>query len=166
VTETKCCRCDDDAIRRIGKLRLCAKHARMTQMRYTAKAEGKTVPEMDQLEQLVSALLDFKCCYCDRVMVWFRTRETAGRTVTLQHDRSGAFRLLCLRCNGRHANYPGDSLYCRPDDLHRCCACKEWKSRDQFRHRKSGQDCPYAQCKPCDNKRLRKQKKRRQSKNR
>jgi len=75
-----------------------------------ARGIGKAVPTMGQLKFLLWHLDGMKCPTCKVVMGWNRV-ESGAKTICLQHDRSGAFRLLCISCNTAHGAMPGDSFY-------------------------------------------------------
>lgn len=102
---------------------------RIAQMRATARNRRKSVPSVSELRALFAALDDGRCPECGVVM---RLSGVGGETVTLQHDRSGAFRLLCRRCNTRHASFPGDSFYDRDDTKRRCPDCEQIKPLQDF----------------------------------
>lgn len=135
-----CTRCPEPASRRLGKSWLCPMHYRLCSMRYTAKREGKPVPTVGELEWLVRSLDGMRCPHCKGVMTWQRGKAP-GSVVTLQHDRDGSMRLLCLACNGAHANYPEDTFYDMPlasSGEKRCGKCWEIKPLSCFRLRADG----------------------------
>lgn len=110
--------CDSPAHIKQGRIWLCKKHYRFQQMRSTAKRDNKTVPSYDQLESLWLECQG-KCFVCRRAFNWLSV-EGRATVVTLQHDRSGSMRLLCVSCNTRHAFFDGDSFY-EADQSHRTC---------------------------------------------
>jgi hypothetical protein len=123
-------------------------------MRRAAKRDGKAIPSMDDLFQMLAALDDMKCPVCLRKMNWF-AKDGQATVMTLQHDRSGKMRFLCRSCNCRHWRFDGDSFYDEigPDKM-RCFCCKTVLSIEEFpptsqsgkwRGRKST-------CRPCVNK--------------
>lgn len=119
---TKTCPyCDQPAHRRTGNQFLCKMHLRMRDMRAKAKTNGKTVPTVEQIAAMVRALLanGMRCCGCDCVMNWMRS-DGSGTVVSLQHDRSGAFRLICIVCNLRH-HFVRDDLFYEVPTGHRWC---------------------------------------------
>jgi hypothetical protein len=103
-----CAWCERPSHIRQGRLLLCAMHYRMSSMRTRAARDGKSVPAIEVLERLAADSMI--CAGCGRTMHWLRSDGASGQA-TLQHDRSGAIRLLCLGCNTRHAQHPGDSFY-------------------------------------------------------
>jgi len=111
-----CAWCDEAAHIRQGRVMLCATHYRISSMRARAARDGKMVPTRDEIASL--AAQSMTCVGCKRPMNWLRSSGTSTQ-VTLQHDRDGTIRLLCLACNTRHAQHPGDSFYTIP-------AAKKW----------------------------------------
>ena len=89
-------------------------------MRARAKRDAKAVPTRQEIEAMVPS--PFVCGGCGRDMTWLRGPEPS-RQVTLQHDRDGTLRLLCLGCNTRHSVHPGDSFYAIPAGHKRCPDC-------------------------------------------
>jgi hypothetical protein len=121
---------------------------RFRQMRTIAKHRGKSVPSMEELEALLP--LDMNCPICKRAMNW-RSAEGRSTVITLQHDRSGAHRLICHACNTRHAKMAGDSFYALPADHKRCPKCESIKPISEFWKDRSGERWKdtYAYCKSC-----------------
>lgn len=117
-----CAWCDQPSHIRQGRILLCVKHYRFSGMRSRAKRDGKTVPTRDQLEAIIPE--PFNCPACRRPMQWLRTLGASSQ-VTLQHDRSGELKLICLACNTRHAQHPGDSFYDIPEGKKRCPNCDQ-----------------------------------------
>lgn len=117
----QCAWCDEPAHIRQGRIQLCAKHYRFSSMRSRAKRDGKYVPTLGEMEALAA---DMCCDGCGRTMTWLRIGGASAQA-TLQHDRSGRLRLLCLACNTRHAQHPGDSFYDIPDGMKRCPDCEQ-----------------------------------------
>lgn len=115
-----CSWCAKPAHIRQGRIWLCAAHYRISSMRTRAKRDGKTTPTRQEIEALIPA--PFKCGACNRQMKWLR-HGGASSQATLQHDRSGTVRIICLACNTRHAQHPGDSYYELPDNHKRCASC-------------------------------------------
>ena len=87
---------------------LCDRHRRFLQMRTQAGSDGKAVPSPEWFER--EAPPDMVCPPCGVQMVWHKQTDPR-RVLTLQHDRSGRMRLICMSCNVRHASYPGDYFY-------------------------------------------------------
>lgn len=129
-----CAWCDKPSHIKQGRIFLCAAHYRMSSMRARAKRDGKYVPSLGVLETLAE---NMKCDGCGEEMHWLRS-DGARLQATLQHDRDGLVRLLCLSCNTRHAQHPGDTFYNVPDGHKLCQGCKEvlphasfWKDRSR-----------------------------------
>ena len=127
----KCSRkdCRVQQFRRLGNAKYCPRHYRFATMRTCAKRHGKTVPTWDELESLVPTNLT--CQPCGRPMNWL-ARDGGSTVITLQHDRSGAYRLMCRACNTRHAAHPGDEFYAIPPDMRRCPGCLHVKPLSAF----------------------------------
>lgn len=144
--------CETEAVRRMGNGSYCLRHYRFSHMRRRARKDGKTVPTYAELESLVPD--PFACSVCKRRMNWLSSEGTST-VVTLQHDRSGGHRLLCLACNTRHAALPGDSLYDIPPDMRRCPACRKLKHLDAFCMDASRFAGRKTYCRPCSSARHR-----------
>ena len=125
----KCTRCDLDAVIKQGHSWLCPKHYRFGQMRVSAKRHGKAVPSLDEMGRMLPPNL--VCPSCNRTMNW-RQAEGASTVITLQHDRNGKLRFLCLACNTRHASVENDSFYQIPEGHKRCPRCGENKPLECF----------------------------------
>lgn len=125
----KCAWCDRPSHIKQGRILLCALHYRMSSMRTRAKRDGKLVPSYAELEAAVPD--DMVCAPCRRVMTWLRD-QGASIQITLQHDRAGGFRFLCLGCNTRHGTHPGDTFYDLPKGSKRCPDCKSIKPISDF----------------------------------
>jgi hypothetical protein len=135
---TNCAWCSDVAVRQSGRLMLCSRHFRFCRMRVDAKRRHLAVPTYGQLNALLSGLgPDMACPTCRCAMTWTRA-EGSSRVVTLQHDRSGDVRLMCMGCNIRHWRIPGDEFYEVPVGLRRCPRCAECKPLEAFIPRKRG----------------------------
>lgn len=143
----KCSLCDLPSTIVQGHQHLCDLHYRFGQMRCNARRYGKDVPTREQLAQMIPDNLE--CPVCDRKMNW-RARDGTATVVTLQHDRGGRMRMLCLSCNVRHASFIDDSFYSH-DQLKRICPrCRVKKdfsqfSKDRLRRWKSAN----TYCRPC-----------------
>lgn len=151
----KCKWCDAEAARKQGRVWLCQKHYRFQQMRVRAKSSKKTVPSYELLEILYRSLIDNRCPCCAMKMNLLG-RDGMKNVLTLQHDRGGGMRLICLSCNTRHQHYDGDSFYSRNPDVHPCRDCGRVLQKSEFwpdRSRPLGIK-PY--CKGCSNARLKK----------
>jgi hypothetical protein len=102
-------------------------------MRNRAQNMGKTVPSKEALLALIDKLISqgMKCIGCDRVMRWLGNKGESS-LVTLQHDRNGDFRLICLGCNTRHAYHPGDTFYDVKPGEKICNGCGKVKGVSEF----------------------------------
>lgn len=132
----KCPLCEQDAVRKVGRGLACLLHYRIKHMRYTARQAGKSVPTIKELESLFASLDGMKCPHCrGQMRLHSGGGPATGDVVSLQHDRSGAVRLLCLSCNAKHALYEGDSFYGLPvnPDAKACTRCREIKPIGSFR---------------------------------
>lgn len=128
----------------------CSKHTRFFRMRAFAKSVGKTVPTEGELESLIPA--DMNCPVCARLMNWL-AKDGKATQITLQHDRDGTHRLICLGCNSRHAQLPGDLLYQLKAGEKYCHGCKTIKPLADF-HRTNSESAPIgriSRCKLCTN---------------
>lgn len=117
-----CAWCERPSHIRQGRILLCAVHYRISSMRSRAKRDGKVAPDRREIEALIPS--PFVCECCGREMTWLRMKG-ASRQATLQHDRDGALRIICLACNTRHAQHPGDSFYHIPEGHKRCPDCEQ-----------------------------------------
>ncbi len=126
----KCKWCNDEAARKQGRIWLCKKHYRFQQMRCTAKRLGKSVPEYEWLEKEWSNIKGH-CPICKREVNWL-SREGTDTVITLQHDRSGRIRLLCLSCNVRHASFSDDSFYTTDPSKKICTLCRRELPKADF----------------------------------
>lgn len=148
-----CAWCERPAHIRQGRIMLCAVHYRISSMRARAKRDGKIVPSRAEIEALVPT--PFVCFGCDRAMNWLRS-DGASTQVTLQHDRSGHLRLICLGCNTRHALHPGDTYYEIPAGHKRCFDCEQVKPFEEFPVARSRPIGRYSYCRPCTSIRFKK----------
>jgi hypothetical protein len=141
----KCSQCDRPAHPCQSRVTLCAMHRRITYMRATAKRHGKVAPSREELESLAQ---DMQCVGCGQQMYWLRDQGVT-KQATLQHDRDGKIRLLCLSCNSRHATHPGDIFYTIPQGSKYCPDCKQIKSASEFylQHSRPPRRCTY--CRSC-----------------
>lgn len=111
------------------KTRYCVKHYRFHNMKSRACTSRKRSPLMAELELLVP--VDMVCPPCGRKMNWLY-EDGRSTVITLQHDRSGEVRMICMACNVRHSRNPGDSFYKLRPDQWRCAVCKKIKDRSEF----------------------------------
>lgn len=142
--------CNSAAVIRQGRIDLCAKHYRFQTMRTRARRDGKTVPSYNDLDDLIPAGMTCQCC--KRGMNW-RQSEGASTVITLQHDRDGALRLICLGCNTRHSVHEGDSFYVIPADMKFCPDCRMNLPIGSFSIDRSRPIGRKSYCRPCSAKR-------------
>jgi RNase P subunit RPR2 len=133
---------------------VCAIHYRAKQMRYDAQASGKIVPTEAVVLSLLTAAVaaGMKCPHCSRPMNWFRD-QGHSTIITLQHNRDGTFRIVCLGCNVRHQFQPGDSFFDVPAGSRFCKGCSTVKPLgDFYTFKKPDSDYRYVRtvCKQCD----------------
>ncbi len=154
IDKKKCTQCDNPAKMFRGRKRLCYMHDRFDTMRFNAKGQGKKVPTVPMLNDLAAKLIadQMRCPHCKRVTNW--TSKQVGRmgVVSLQHDRNGKMRFLCLLCNMRHHRFPADTFYDFPLDWKYCNRCKTPKQREDFyESNRSTETIPgrNAYCKKC-----------------
>ena len=114
--------CGDEVFRKQGRIWLCKKHYRFQQMRVRAKSRGKAVPSYDWLEEQWRSIKG-SCPVCHRDVNWL-SKEGSATVLTLQHDRNGDMRLLCLSCNVRHASFEDDSFYETDPNRRICPRCR------------------------------------------
>lgn len=141
-----CAWCDKPSHIQQGRILLCAMHYRISTMRSGAKRNGKLKPTRDQLEALVP--FPFVCGCCDRQMTWLR-EGGASAQATLQHDRDGGLRIICLACNTRHAQHPGDSYYDVGKNHKRCPDCEAVLPLSAFAIDRSRPIGRKSYCRPC-----------------
>lgn len=137
-----CSKCSNPGFRFRGERWLCVTHNRFDTMRTCAKSKGKYVPTHGELERLAGRLIanGMKCEACGCKMNW-HSEASRKKTVSLQHDASGAVRLICMSCNSRHGNLLGDSLYSLPKDHWRCPKCEIVKPLSEFYKNRVGSCC-------------------------
>jgi RNase P subunit RPR2 len=139
------CACGEPSHKRQGNRHLCAMHYRIANMRARAKRDGKVVPATSRVEALAS---DMACSGCRRVMHWLR-EDGASLQATLQHDRDGTIRVLCLGCNTRHAQHPGDSFYSLKPEEKFCAKCCRFLPAHDFTRDRSRPIGLKSSCRAC-----------------
>ncbi len=146
----KCMHCDSEAVLLRGQTIYCGMHGRLFQMRYCAKQKKKAVPTKDELLAMALEVVGngMNCQCCERTMNWL-LREGHSTVVTLQHDRSGAFRLICFACNTRHFKHPGDTFYEIPKGSKKCFGCNVVKKYSDFYRNAASRDGMQSQCRDC-----------------
>lgn len=143
---SSCAWCARPSHIRQGRNMLCAMHYRIATMRANATRRGKFAPTRHQLEALIPD--PFVCSCCQREMTWLRLNG-ASVQATLQHDRNGDVRIICLACNTRHAQHPGDSFYNVPPGHKRCPDCDANKPLNDFPVDRSRPIGRKSYCRPC-----------------
>lgn len=144
----KCHICGDEAIKRHGYSKFCAKHRRFVQMQKTAKQDGKYVPSIYEIEKITPP--DMICQDCGVLMNWIDGPNRPSNAV-LQHYRDGSLGITCMSCNTKHGMMPGDSYRDFPEGHKLCTACKTIKPLALFSLRKDGKKpYPKSNCKQCD----------------
>lgn len=119
-------------------------------MRFSARRKGKYVPTLDELDALLAAH-GMNCQHCKAKMNW-TAREGWRTVVSLQHDRDGSIRLLCLACNTSHSTQPGDSFYEIPADHKKCSGCSKIMLRSKYPSRRVRGFVMYrSMCRDCYN---------------
>jgi hypothetical protein len=148
-----CAWCAEAAHIRQGRIMLCAAHYRISSMRSRAKRDGKVLPDRKDIEAMIPS--PFVCIGCSREMTWLRDRG-ASVQVTLQHDRDGSMRLICLGCNTRHAAHPSDTFYDIPSDQKFCPDCTRVLPRTSFAADRSRPIGLKSYCRECSSARFKK----------
>lgn len=144
----KCKWCESESHIKQGRILLCVKHYRFSQMRASAARNGKTVPSYVELESILARLDELRCPCCKRSMNWLM-KQGSSTCITLQHNRSGGHKLICLACNTRHAAMGGDSFYEKKDGFRTCPDCRTEKPIDQFWRNSERMDKTHTYCKEC-----------------
>jgi hypothetical protein len=127
-TNNGACKCGKPGFRFRGERWLCVQHNRMEMMITTSKERGLRVPTKQELEAMFFEVESngMKCPHCGIKMNWSRS-DGMMSVLSLQHDRSGDLRLICMGCNVRHAAVPGDRFFDIPLDHKHCPQCKTVK---------------------------------------
>lgn len=120
--------------------------ARLQRMRLNAKRRGLPVPSIEEIVRAVPS--GMVCFVCQRHMNW-ALKDGRSTVATLQHDRSGAFRIICQGCNSKHSDLPGDTFYDLPAGHKFCQGCKVVKPVDEFSVDRSKVGGRKYQCKVC-----------------
>lgn len=126
TSQGQCKRCNEP----VHYSGLCQKHFRFSRMRHSSNYVGKKVPSESHLESLW-VQSQGRCPQCSRQLNWLR-KDGGSTCISIQHDRSGEIRLLCLRCNSQHAANDGDSFYQIGSDNKKCRGCNHIKPRTEF----------------------------------
>lgn len=138
-----CAKCDEKAYRVHGDRPLCVVHFRFETMRDAARSKGKVVPTHDDLRRMADEIIQngLACPHCGRQMHWTKPPQRRSDVVSLQHDRSGRLRLLCMGCNIKHATYPGDTFYDAPIGWSFCHRCHQSLPPESFYKNRMGACC-------------------------
>lgn len=149
--DQKCAHCENPGTELFKQGYYCVVHYRIKQMRYDAQASGKTIPEATEISSMMDHWIEngLLCPVCKRKMNWLK-KEGISTMLTLQHDRSGQYRLICLGCNVRHQNYPGDTFYDLPAGQEWCRTCEKTKPISDFYPRKSSRLGIRSSCRECE----------------
>jgi len=126
--------CKRVAVVDVGKTTsYCNLHYRSNQMRDSASAKGKIVPNQIWLERelIRIELAGMICPHCSIQMQWSGAGSRKN-TITLQHDFSGDLRLLCLSCNVKHSNHGSDDYYQLLPGENHCARCHQVFPEDSF----------------------------------
>ena len=143
----KCYVCGAASVKRHDRSNMCEKHHRFYQMQSAAKYGKKYVPSLYEIESLVPK--DMICQDCGKLMHWIDGDQKD--CATLQHYRDGTLALVCLTCNVRHGQMPGDSYRDIPKGFKLCTCCKTMKPLSDFGKRSAKEgDYPKSKCKVCD----------------
>lgn len=151
----KCKWCSSSATIKQGRIWLCDKHYRFQQMRVLAARKTKLVPEYSHLESMFATLHEMQCPCCKEKM-HLRGKHGMSKVMTLQHDRSGNIRFMCLSCNTRHQHFDGDTFYTHDPSTHPCRDCGKVLPKDAFWKDRSRPLGIKSYCKECNNKRIKK----------
>lgn len=137
-----CSRCDKPGFRYRGERWLCVVHNRFDTMRASAQSKGKIVPTHEQLEEMASILIarGMKCEACGIETQWAGVKGSLS-TISLQHDRCGKLRLICMGCNQRHDDLPGDTFYDLPANHWPCPKCKRMLHLSAYYRERAGVYC-------------------------
>jgi len=128
----RCSKCTEPAHSKSGHQWLCVLHYRLRQMQHSARRYNKVAPTDQVLIEMIAALgPGLHCPVCKRQMNLLAS-DGQSTCLTLQHDRSGALRLICKRCNNRHQYHPLDSFYDLPAGHKRCPGCRTVKPFAEF----------------------------------
>lgn len=146
----KCAHCGEPATKFRNQTNFCTVCYRLKQMRDDAAVDRKTVPSREALLRMAKELIasGMYCPVCANAMNWLKG-DGVATVVTLQHDRSGAWRLICLGCNSRHQHYPGDEFYDLPEGHKRCALCEQVKPLSDFYRHPTYHLGVRSECKAC-----------------
>ena len=128
-----------------GRNRYCEKHKRMSWMRRNSRGRGKAVPRFSELEALWPQDMICTVCRCKMVISANRARHV----ISIQHDASGAVRLICKGCNAKHGALPGDLFYQLTAETRYCQCCTKILPLSEFNIRRSTGDGYRHYCRSC-----------------
>lgn len=147
-SKKKCAKCEQAGFRFRGDRWLCVVHNRFDTMANIARKRGKQIPTHDEFAAMAASVMadGMKCPHCRITMEWHGDRHSA--TVSLQHDRNGEMRFMCMGCNCRHRNFPGDTFYDYPPNWRFCKLCNTAKPPTDF-YNPMASGRPQAYCRTC-----------------
>ncbi len=146
-----CAKCSEPGFRFRGDRWLCIIHHRIDCMKTAARTKGKAEPTAEQLEAMFATVAanGMKCPHCGEIMVMHGKPRSS--VVSLQHNRDGSVQLLCMLCNSRHDDMPGDTFYSIPITHKRCPQCKAVFPRSEFWRLKHRLQTKCKECKRTEN---------------
>lgn len=148
----KCCKtgCHADGTERRNNAWYCPMHTRVRQMRIACRHDNKTCPDESIVDDLVKRIIQsgMECELCGVRMNWMK-KDGISSCVSLQHDRSGSFRLICLGCNVRHGQLPGDKYYEIRDGQKWCAGCETVLDASEFYPSRTIAQGVMSRCKKC-----------------
>ncbi len=149
MSDRTCLKCLEPAIVTSRGKFLCLRHHRFKNMIAKATWNQKAVPTEECLERLFKKQ-GMICPDCGCTMLW-SSKDQKDRVMSLQHYRSGEFGLVCVSCNSRHRDMPGDTYCDMPKDHKRCPDCKKVKPFTDFTVdiSKTGRTKIRSRCRPC-----------------
>lgn len=129
LPDSRCELCGEPSAFRPGRMTYCIKHSRFHQMQEGAARSGKVVPNVSQLEAMLSPTMT--CPDCGVTMCW-RSSESRKRVACIQHYRDGQLAIVCLSCNSHHAALPGDLARDGDGTQKACRKCNTVKLLTEF----------------------------------
>ena len=127
-------KCNNEATVSYARNLYCPMHARFAQMRASSKYFGKEPPSYEWLHRNISK--DMICPVCGIKMNW-QAKDGRASIITIQHDRDGEMRLICMSCNSKHYFMPGDSFFKLPNGHRYCRRCDQVLPLENFSKRAS-----------------------------
>lgn len=126
----------------------CTVHHRMMRMRHAASSTGKFVPTM---EWMIENWPDPLVCPVCKVEMALLVGDDRRRVISLQHDKSGTVRFLCVSCNMRHSATTQDekSFYNQEDGKLWCNTCKQLLPPEKFYRNSNSSTGRHYKCRSC-----------------